>query len=76
MGDETQCGLLTLLETSQQQQQVTFLVHQSFPEALSTQVTLIQTLHLQTEVVIVSSLCYISVTVAVILQLSSEIQHL
>lgn len=48
MSDETQCGLLALLETSQQQQQVTFLVHQSFPEALSTQVALIQTLYLQT----------------------------
>lgn len=47
MSDETKCGLFTLLETSQQQQQVTFLVHQSFPEALSPQVTLIQTLHLQ-----------------------------
>lgn len=46
MSDETKCGLFTLLETSQQQQQVTFLVHQSFPEALSPQVTLIQTLHL------------------------------
>lgn len=45
-GNKTQCGLLTLLETSQQQQQVTFLVHQSFPEAFSTQVALIQTLHL------------------------------
>lgn len=46
--DETQRGLLTFLETSQQQQQVTLLVHQSFPEALSAQVTLIQPLHLQT----------------------------
>lgn len=46
VSDETQRGLLALLETSQQQQQVTFLVHQSFPEALSAQVALVQPLQL------------------------------
>lgn len=47
MSDKTQRGLFTLLESSYQQQQVTLLVHQSFPEALSSQVALIVTLKLQ-----------------------------
>lgn len=46
MSDKTQRGLFTLLESSYQQQQVTLLVHQSFPEALSSQVAFIVTLKL------------------------------
>lgn len=48
-GDETQRGLLALLETAQQQQQVALLIHQRLSEALGTQVALVQTLHLQTK---------------------------
>lgn len=48
-GNETQRGLLALLETSKQQQQVSLLVHQRLSEALGTQVALVQTVHLQTK---------------------------
>jgi len=47
VGDEAQRGLLALLETTQEQQQVTLLVDQRLPEALGTQVALIQALHLK-----------------------------
>lgn len=48
VGNKTQRGLLTFLETSQHQQQVAFLIDQRLSEALGTQVALVQTLHLQT----------------------------
>lgn len=55
-GNQTQCGLLAVLKAPQEQQQVTLLVHQSLPETLCTQVTLIETLHLQRNEIMITSL--------------------
>lgn len=44
---QSQRGLLAVLETAEQQQQVALLIHQRFPVALCSQVLFIQSLHLQ-----------------------------